>query len=336
MAAWQPQPVFYLAGVVLLVMILQATQLGKDFAFSLDVAITNPNPANHDIDRPKPRLTKYPALHFIHIPKCGTSFLTTLRNYLDACTTKRYTCPGGMGGFRVDTLPNGTTVEVPAFDGNYTVEEGNCNGALSSCSSYVFHGSWGYWKGKFPDGGVTTMLRTPLTRLVSHYFFARRREGNAGKDIRADAKVFSTLVEGCAENPGQNNSQCFYWLMPGSMAETTIKMLAGINQAKRREVTDEDYQLARHRLFKEVAFFGITEMWTESVCTFHCELGGVTDPSELLNSRDNGKLGSKRGDEELLSPKAKAFMDKVMARENEIYADAKRVFLERAGRCGCL
>jgi hypothetical protein len=120
------------------------------------------------------------------------------------------------------------------------------------------------------------------------------------------------------------------------MAETAIKMFAGINHARQQEVTDADYQLARHRLFKEVAFFGITEMWTESVCTFHCELGGTMDPSELLNSRDNGKLGSKSGDEELLSPEAKAFMDKIMVRENEMYADAKRLFLERARRCGCL
>lgn len=317
-------PLSYLAAAALLIFFF------RTYPQTTQQSALLPPPA-----RPPPR-EKFSSLHFIHIPKCGTSFIITMRNYLDACTTKGYSCPGISGGFKIVTDPDGSRREVPVFKQNYTELEGSCNGALPACEKGKFHASWNYW-GKKPADNVVTMLRTPLTRLISHWHFKRWWDGLAEKDVREDMKGFSQFAEGCASNPPSDpKSSCHYWVFPGSMAETQIKMLAGINQAKVQNVTDEEYELARHRLFKEAAFFGITEMWTESVCTFHCELGGETDPSELLNSRDNGKLGSQEGDDNLISPAAREFLDRVMARENQLYSDAKAIFIERARRCGCL
>ena len=45
------------------------------------------------------RLTR---LRLMHIPKTGTSFVITLRNYLTSCAVKDVTCPGYSGGNNKD------------------------------------------------------------------------------------------------------------------------------------------------------------------------------------------------------------------------------------------
>lgn len=44
---------------------------------------------------------------------------------------------------------------------------------------------------------------------------------------------------------------------------------------------DELYRRARDVLFHKVAWYGITDMWNESVCLFHAELGGAPRLSDV-------------------------------------------------------
>jgi hypothetical protein len=119
--------------------------------------------------------------------------------------------------------------------------------------------------------------------------------------------------------------------------------------------------LALQHLFSPlVKFYGITELWNQSICTFHCELGGegkilplslsfllpspsfflhvnlflfTARDSEYLNTRDNGKLKS---EEMEISSSIRDTLQELLKWDIELHRIAKRRFLERALKCGCL
>ena len=92
--------------------------------------------------------------------------------------------------------------------------------------------------------------------------------------------------------------------------------------------------MARQHLFNETLFFGLTEHWATSVCTFHCELGGDARESEFLNTRDNG--GVTKDQLTGIKPEVRSFLDGLLGEEYRLYEDAQKVFLRRAEKCGCL
>ena len=96
-------------------------------------------------------------LRFLHNPKTGTSFIISLRNYLDVCKTKDKICSGEHGG-------NNPTYRFPDHTPIY-VE--SCYGYLEACSKTRYHMRWR----QSPRWNYVTLLRRPEAQAVSGYFY---------------------------------------------------------------------------------------------------------------------------------------------------------------------
>jgi hypothetical protein len=106
-------------------------------------------------------------LRYLHIPKTGTSFIISLRNYLDVCKVKDKSCSGEHGGSDPTyRFPDGTPIYVES-----------CYGYLEACSKTRYHMRWR----QSPRWNYVTLLRNPLEQAVSGYFYTNSilREHNA-------------------------------------------------------------------------------------------------------------------------------------------------------------
>lgn len=104
---------------------------------------------------------KLKSLHYIHIPKCGTSFLIVLRNYLDACKVKNFSCNAFSGGWSA----NGTEKQPFFASRVLSMEQETCSGHLIGCQSNIYHAQMQL---PFVSHNLITMLREPTARLVSN------------------------------------------------------------------------------------------------------------------------------------------------------------------------
>lgn len=293
-----------------------------------------------DVDiAPRDLKPKLESFRYLHIPKTGTSFIIVLRNYLDSCPVKHFSCPSVQGGGG-DFLVSQGRKKRRTFAFNATEAEMarsvDCGGSLIACGvpkKRHSHVPWG-WKGQ-REQNVVTMLRDPLVRLVSQFAWERSKLDTLDERI-AD---FNAMMLGCLdlgdEKARLRDPKCIQYATRGGYGDAAIKLLSGhFYEVRRMPMTDEHIQLARRRLFNETVFYGLTDMWKESVCTFHCELGGQAMESEYLNTRSNGNMSrDKLGG---IHPRVMKFLDGLLEQEKLLYEDARRRFLERAGKCGCL
>ena len=118
--------------------------------------------------------TKPDSFFFIHCPKTGTSLFTVLRNSLDQCTEKNFTCFGvqGGGGYWGRQMKNGKSIypynAKIMFGSNITKVEtqriNTCNGKLPNCG-IMYHCPYqrcGEARNK------VTMIRNPYKWLPSY------------------------------------------------------------------------------------------------------------------------------------------------------------------------
>ncbi len=104
---------------------------------------------------------KLPALRFLHIPKTGTSFILSLRNYLTVCEVKDKICSGEHGGSDPRLrFPDGTPEYVE-----------NCYGRLEACSKTKYHMRFR----SSPHWNYVTLLRRPLAQVVSGLLYTNGR-----------------------------------------------------------------------------------------------------------------------------------------------------------------
>ena len=287
------------------------------------------------ISRTSDNRTKLDSFRYLHIPKTGTSFIIVLRNYLDACPVKGFSCPGvqGGGGEFVVNRASGKK-KMQKFDFGVSEEQMretiHCGGKLLACGAPApnpRHSHLPWSKNEEPN--VVTMLRDPMARLVSHFAWYRAiRDSNEEK-----LAAFEELVETCQTNMTVSNG-CPLFASDSGVATAALSMLAGFFPETVRTFNDNDFVRARRRLLNETVFFGLTDMWKESVCTFHCELGGQIRENELVNTRDNG--GFRRELLDGLKPRVKEILERNLALEYRLFDEAKIIFLQRASKCGCL
>ncbi|KAI9003350.1 hypothetical protein DFJ74DRAFT_434872 [Hyaloraphidium curvatum] len=282
-----------------------------------------------------PPPAKRTSFRYVHAPKVGSSFVIVLRNYLDACPVKRFSCPGVFGGgFWAHASPTGKDLpfSFPASEEDMR-RTADCGGKLLACQDpprNTLHKPWG-WRGTEEKADVVAMLRDPKARLLSHWAWEHASEV-PDRSTTGRVKAFDAFARGCLRDR-RSHPRCGHWMDEGGWAAATTKTLAGFRFDSAHPLTPGEFSLAKRRLFGEAAFFGITERWNETVCTFHCELGGEADPSELVNTRDNGRFSP--ADAAALSEEVKEHFGRVLAQEEELYAEAVRRFEERARRCRC-
>ncbi len=248
---------------------------------------------------------------FIHTPKTGTSLFTLLRNSLNACTEKNFTCFGVFGGgFWGQQMKNKKPVypysPTIMFGSNITEQEARrintCNGKLPNCESLMFHCPYrdcGKYKNK------VTMIRNPYKWLPSnaHWFWTY---------LAPQRKSLATLM------PFQSQ----------------ISFIANTNNV------DE----AVNVLQNNYSWWGISDYWETSVCTFHCKFGGNTTDIELHNSRPVAgdlktityeDLPFKVPTVEELIPNMTEYVDIYYRSDVKLYLSLLELFWKRADLCGC-
>lgn len=282
--------------------------------------ITTCHTVNSSLLVEKPTSNKTPdSFFFIHVPKTGTSLFAVLRNSLEACTEKHFTCFGVLGGgyHREQTKNNKAVYPYNAkvmFGENITKEEelriNTCSGKLPNCV-YNYHCDYktcGKHKNK------VTMIRNPYKWLPSYA----------------------------------------HWMAPylasgGTSLETMLPFQSPMDQITNTTNVDEAIDILQN----DYIWWGISDYWEVSVCTFHCKFGGITTDIELQNTRsatsswyngNNETIAVKTLEDyrvkvplvEELIPNFTEYVDMHYKKDVILYSRLLELFWERADLCGCL
>lgn len=268
-------------------------------------------PTRYDLHQPKPD-----SFFFIHCPKTGTSLFTVLRNSLDACIHKNFTCFGVYGGGYWGKQVKGNKDVYPydaevMFGPNITSQEKKniniCNGALQNCEETapgLYHCNYkrcGSRKNK------VTMIRNPYKWFTSYANWMWPYLAFDGKSIQT--------------------------ILP---FESQISFTTGTNNIEE----------AIYILQYDYIWWGISDYWDVSICTFHCKFGGTAVDSEMQNSRSanvqNQMSLKTREDfssklpllEDIITNETQ-YVDEHYKNDMIFYAKLLVLFWERAEWCEC-
>ena len=276
--------------------------------------------ADHDNNKKKRKApttkAKPDSFFFVHCPKTGTSLFTVLRNSLDACTEKDFTCFGVFGGGYWGTQMKNKKSVYPydaktMFGPNITEQEtqriNTCNGKLLNCKR-DYHCPYQRC-GKYQN--KVTMIRNPYKWLPSYAHWMW---------LNGKKTPLETLL------PFQSQ----------------ISFIADTNNP----------DLAINILQNNYTWWGISDYWEISVCTFHCKFGGNTTDIELHNTRPVASAGgfeTKSKFEtvtledfplntptvEELIPNVTKYVEMHYMSDLILYSSALELFWKRADLCGC-
>jgi len=204
---------------------------------------------------------------WLHIPKCGTSFLNTLYHYA---------CPGIPEDAEVGTK---TDPEHQEFDltKKYPMDESwdtICTMRFEMFNVYVRAHDPIYDDTKLEN--VFTMFRDPFDRLVSGFNYHRHMDGKE-KWIR---QLIGKAVKGKSRE-----IQFKMYTEFGDLLGCQTKMIVGYHCASNHVLTKADLQKAKERVEK-FGFIGITGEWNRSICLFHKQFGGQIYDVEYQNNRE--------------------------------------------------
>jgi len=219
-------------------------------------------------------------VYYLHIPKAGSSFATTLAHHV---------CQ--------DHIPEDLTVKEPTgFVNRYA---GMCP-AIHKFKSFK-SGHHPLEKSDVALSHVVTMMRHPLQRIASGYYAKPSRlhdcptlrrkhckhthnngcDGDIGKEVTnpdvIDPVKYGKCVRDCATN-----------MIIGHGCGHRTKYNGTGSLVRRQTVT-----LAVHRVAK-FGFVGLTEEWLLSVCLWHAKFGGAILEAELANTRPGISSGIKK------------------------------------------
>ena len=125
---------------------------------------------------------RLPSLRFLHIPKTGTTFIITLRNYLTKCTVKDKTCSGSHGG----------TDPAYRFSGATPMWVEGCKGHLGACRKQRYHDPFNVHR----PYNYVTLLRDPVKHAISGFSYTnelRRRQNDTAIDVAEYIHTFGNL-----------------------------------------------------------------------------------------------------------------------------------------------
>jgi DNA-binding protein Fis len=196
-------------------------------------------------------------LHYVHVPKCGSNFASTLL---------LYGCPhGNWSRFRAGVLE-------PAFFFR-------CNRECKANFQFIKSGHDGF-PATLQPYNVVTMLREPLDRMVSGYFHDLHDLDNCSK---------YTALNEQARLKGMVDKQLVLVYADCTQSIAT-KMLGAGKNASDNEYRVTEADVARARYVVENAFFvGITDFFGCSVDKLSALLGIERRPlqTEKMRERNN-------------------------------------------------
>eukprot|EP00045_Choanoeca_perplexa_P013818 m.158329 g.158329 ORF g.158329 m.158329 type:complete len:298 (-) comp16467_c0_seq6:1313-2206(-) len=195
--------------------------------------------------------------NWLHVPKAGSSFATTLYHY--ACDLPDDVFPHLPPGHR--------GMVTRAFEKKYPFAK-HCNrqGVL--------------WQGRRSGhepcctpkhllNGTVMMIRDPRRRATSAFHYFMHASGMSLKQHQQLLRTAKNAVD--------------FIRFPG-VAGCQVKMLTGGKCAGNVKVDDARVDRAIANM-KKAAFVGITDEWDSSICLFHAMFGGKQLPIEFRNVR---------------------------------------------------
>ena len=241
----------------------------------------------------------YHRIGWLHIPKCGTSFGTSLAHLANASLPPDAAMGCLKSGCR---FPMGIDfiLRYPYdewFRGTFWIKRSTVFANHDS-----LHASKG-WTPNF-DGRIFAMLREPSSRARSAYNYF-------GKHCHRSFASFEAKMQGTAVTmiTGQR-SYGLHCIACGFQCPPLIP----------------DVQLAKQRL-NSFAFVGLTDEWALSVCLLHAMHGPYFHTERCAATEfANSRKASYRGNEGVLSLNATDPYDE------ELYAEARRRFLRDVQR----
>jgi len=199
---------------------------------------------------------------WLHIPKCGTSFLNTLYHY--ACAGIP---PSASVGTNVDPEHQEEDLTV-----TYPMAR-HCPDGFIRFGIFVRGHDPLYDNTKIEN--VVAMFREPFDRLVSGFNYNRHMDGKSGKEM----KMIENAVKGKSRE-----TQLEIYIRLGDLLGCQTKMVVGHRCATNYTLTQADLEKAKQRVDR-MKFVGITNQWTRSICLFHRMLGGQIYDVEFQNQR---------------------------------------------------
>jgi len=271
----------------------------------------NAEDAAKDGGWPRPLDYQYAPYAWLHVPKCGSSFINALVRVPESC----YGLPEDL---EVSATSFGELhlsrfwLTFPLNCPNRFVTAGGHSGTGSNSSRNYER----LWKGH----GVT-VLRQPEQRILSAFHdqchsWPVERLGSPPDD----PVKFAQVVQGCAAK-----------MLTRAGNSHRAGKRSGLGALGRHwggpcgdpaPPTGEELELAKRRLREDFPFVGIQEEWELSICLFHATFGGNCHAVEFLNSRHPHQHSATPYD---LAP-LRGFQD---AYDGELYAEAKAIMRER-------
>eukprot|EP00927_Polykrikos_kofoidii_P073287 TRINITY_DN69334_c0_g1_i1.p1 TRINITY_DN69334_c0_g1~~TRINITY_DN69334_c0_g1_i1.p1 ORF type:complete len:385 (-),score=52.12 TRINITY_DN69334_c0_g1_i1:44-1138(-) len=268
----------------------------------------------HLLDAARLRLALARPIKWLHIPKCGTSFVNTLAHH-------RGICPGLDPNmlFVNDDVTSSVQTILDEHPGMYAVHLNTDHTWVRSCargllgprimSHYGIEDEYEYIRG----GHGATMIRQPEQRAISGFL---DHHNFCGPDVCSPgggAQEYAEKTSGCAVKMlTRGGLPCF------------------MNQKEARvEVRDSEVVEALRRLREDFVFVGIAEEWNLSVCLFHAMFGGTCYDFELANVHPSvpGTQSDSLHDTSILNGYTDPY-------DTPVYEEARKLFFDNIAKFG--
>lgn len=204
---------------------------------------------------------------WIHFPKAGTTFATTMYSYLCTSTPTPQISPKGINctycGVQGKTAHGGLQWDPKSYPILPFEQEPYCDWDVEFDHNNVFsnHFPLPGMESKISSLSPIALFRDPRKRLVSAWNNNKHSYGISGMERKRLEKEAQTLKEFIA-----------FRGIPSCQTKMLTGKTCGNGDAK---VTSATVVEAKHRLADKMAFVGLTEMFNASVCLFHHMYGGL-------------------------------------------------------------
>mmetsp|Transcript_44281 Transcript_44281/g.99146 ORF Transcript_44281/g.99146 Transcript_44281/m.99146 type:complete len:329 (-) Transcript_44281:42-1028(-) len=253
---------------------------------------------------------------WVHIPKCGSSFLNTLVHMKDFCP-----------GIQVNTPVDQDTFGGYEYLFNFIAQCSSlCDTTMLYCPKVPHEclgEDWEAGKGTFVG-----MFRQPEQRILSMYYDIQHEFHMYGPHSRLEeAAVQAGLIEPRPRPPMAEFAHLFggtmaYQLIAhGATADSEYPPRSLGNPWDLPNRTLDMAEEAARRVKEGFAFVGITEQWDLSVCLFHAMFGGPCRSLEFENTRPGN--GNKSAEDLYDTTPLEGFIDHV---DRVVYQEALRIF----------
>lgn len=205
---------------------------------------------------------------FVHVPKCGTSFVNALLHLPGMCPYMSEDFVAEDKGAEIRITARRLVEKIDLWCPGSFAAEGRAD--------FMDHSGLGGIYKSSVEGHGFVMLRQPEQRLISAYFYGQHSWplwyfGRWAKDLSEYAHVMS----GCAVRMFTRKGD------GGSGEDPMMPTVCGDPEP----ATAAEVKLAKQRLASGFVFVGLTDEWDLSICLLHNIFGGACLASDFANMR---------------------------------------------------